>query len=206
MLKCYVSYKTENALYAYRVLGLVPGAFLKSPGSWAGCYDESRRLEDIREEILGGSDVTIHLIGACSAERLGYDEQRFIKRELSASLCKAKNGLRSGVLGVVLPEAGHSVLKTRLCPECGEVHERAVIDDSTAVSEYSRNYRCGCRSELGYCTLAPWQAFVACPNVYIERANARRFGPAAQTVEFPAVYDMPFSYERLKGDNDVQEG
>lgn len=189
MRRCYVSYKTEDLPYAYEVLGLVPGAFIRPPGSGAECYEDGRPLEDIREEILQGSEVTIHLIGRYSAECLGSDEQRFIKRELQASLCKAKNGLCSGVLGIVLPEAAGAIFKgTYRCPECGKRHEHIIIDDSTVAAEFSRNYFTGCGGENGYCVLLRWEVFIACPDRYIEEACARRFSPAV----------------RLKGDKNVQ--
>lgn len=207
MHRCYVSYKTEDSLYALKVLCLVPGAFIK-PDARLVCYEDDVVLEDIREKILEGSDITIHLIGACSAERLGHDEQRFIKRELQVSLCKAKEGLRSGVLGIVLPEAFEAVFKgTYLCPECGEPHERIVIDDSTATAEFSRNYRCGCRGESGYCMLVPWDDFITEPDKYIERAFIRRFGPAAHNVVIPRTKcKMPLAYGWLKGGKDAREG
>jgi hypothetical protein len=179
MRKCYVSYKTEDSFYAYKVLDIVPGAFLRTPGAWAGCYDDGRLIEDVREEILGGSEVTIHLIGRCSAERLGGDEQRFIKRELQASLCKGKNGLRSGVLGVVLPEADGAVFKgTYRCPGCGKLHKIIAIDGSTVVTEFSYNYRSCCIGECGYCVLAQWDDFFARPEKYIEKAFKRRLNRA----------------------------
>jgi hypothetical protein len=183
MRRCYVSYKTEDLPYAHKVLTLAPGSFIRPPDADACCYEDGLLPEDVREEILEGSEVTIHLIGRYSAELLGRGEQRFIKRELQASLCKAKNGLRSGVLGIVLPEASGAVYKgTCVCPECGRSHERIVIDDSTVVTEFSRNYRSGCNGERGYCALAQWEAFIADPDRYIKQACARRFGPEAQTV------------------------
>lgn len=207
MRSCYVSYKTEDSLYAYKVLSLVPGAFIRPQGAWAGCFDSSRLLEDIREEILHGSEVTIYLIGRYSAECLGREEQKFIKRELQASLCIANNGLRSGVLGVVLPEAAGAVFKgSYRCHECGKMHKRIVIDDSTVVTEFSYNYGSCCIGEIGYCVLAAWKAFCADPDKFIEKAYERRFDPAAQTVEIPRSAEKPFGFGWLKGEKDVREG
>ncbi len=208
MRKCYVSYKTEDSYYAYKTLEVVPGAFLRAPGAWGGCYDDGRLIEDVREEILGGSEVTIHLIGNFSAERLGSDEQRFIKRELQASLCRAEDGLCSGVLGVVLPSACGAVFKgTYRCPMCGKLHERAAIDDSTVVTEFSSNYRRGCRGESGYCVLAAWKAFCANPAKHIERAFKRRFSSASKSVDAcPAEFKKLFTYGPLKKDKYTEKG
>ncbi len=208
MRKCYVSYKTEDSYYAYKVLDIVPGSFLRTPGAWAGCYDDFRSIEDVREDILGGSEVTIHLIGNFSAERLGSDEQRFIKRELQVSLCKAENGLRSGVLGVVLPEADGAVYKGMYrCPECGKRHERIAIDNSTVITEFSCNYLTGCRGECGYCVLVRWDAFFASPKKYVEKAFKRRFSLAVQAVKIPRIeFKKPFSYGWLKEDKDARNG
>lgn len=176
MLRIYISYKSEDLAYVNEVLRLAPGAFIRPPGSDTECYKDGCRPEDVREDILAGSEITLHLIGTHSAESLGYEEQRFIKRELQASLCKAKNGLPSGVLGVVLPEAINTVYKGQyVCPECGSAHEQVIIDDSTVIREFSANYRTEtCRGQKGCCVLAPWNSFTASPGKYIEEANARR--------------------------------
>lgn len=68
-------------------------------------YDEDYILRRIREDYIADSTVTIHLIGRYSAESLGRKEQRFIKRELQASLYDSHSSSRNGILGVVLSES-----------------------------------------------------------------------------------------------------
>ena len=48
--------------------------------------NEEYIMQQIRKHYLAKSTVTIHLIGTKSSESLGWDEQKFIKRELQASL------------------------------------------------------------------------------------------------------------------------
>ena len=73
--------------------------------------NENYILRKIREDYLADSTVTIHLIGRYSAESLGYHEQRFIKRELQASLYHSQSNTRNGILGVVLPDAVAAIFK-----------------------------------------------------------------------------------------------
>ena len=67
--------------------------------------DEDYIMKKIREDYLSESTVTIFLIGSHSAETLGKEEQKYIIRELQASLYDGKEGnSRNGILGVVLPD------------------------------------------------------------------------------------------------------
>jgi len=102
--KCFISFKTEDIAYKEHIQTELDVDMIdKSLNEAIDSDDEDYILAKIREDYLSVSTVTIHLVGANSAENRGYDEQRFIKRELQASLYNGKGNTRSGILGVVLP-------------------------------------------------------------------------------------------------------
>ncbi len=173
---CFVSYKTEDERYKDLILRMNIGAYARQPGAGTACYDESIAAEDAREQILADSKVTIFIIGKYSAECLGLDEQKYIKKELRASLCAAQDGLPGSVLGLVLPEAEGSVFQgTYICPRCGGTHKKAVIDDSTVIREFSQNFSSDSCKGIGFCVLAAWSDFKADPERYIKEAYMRRY-------------------------------
>ncbi|MCG8405692.1 MAG: TIR domain-containing protein [Phycisphaerales bacterium] len=149
-------------------------------------------MQKIREDYLADSTVTIHLIGANSAERLGWDEQRFIKRELQASLYNGVGNTRNGILGVVLPEIYQLVFKGKqTCGQCGGSPDVVKVNDNTVVREFSSNYymssnKC-CYSEGDrYCVLTSWIEFCTEPNKFIDQAFSKRTDLIAnKVVVFP---------------------
>lgn len=65
--------------------------------------DEDYIMRRMRADYLYDSTVTIFLVGEHSSESRGAYEQRFIKRELQASLYSSEAHAKNGILGVVLP-------------------------------------------------------------------------------------------------------
>ncbi len=80
--KCYISFKTEDSAYKQCIQSDLDVDMIdKSLDEPIQSNDEDYILRKIREDYLADSTVTIHLIGQYSAESLGKEEQRFIKRE-----------------------------------------------------------------------------------------------------------------------------
>lgn len=138
-------------------------------------------MRKIREDYLSDSTVTIHLIGAKSAENLGYEEQKYIKREMQASLYNGKGNTRNGILGVVLPNVYNSIYKGSYdCKTCGGNHNGIAINDDTTIKEFSINYyipdknKCSWMEEDRYCVLVKWDDFCKDPEKYIEEAFKKR--------------------------------
>ena len=191
--KCYISFKTEDASYKRVIQEDLDIAMIdKSLDEPYASSDEDYIMRQIREDYLADSTVTIHLIGLYSAERGGWDEQRFIKRELQASLYNGRDNSRSGILGVVLPEAHGSVFKGSVnCTYCGQGHNIVAINDDTVIKEFSYNYyipngRCSHTEEERFCVLAPWESFCAEPEMFIDAAFNKRSAPIAEKVKvFP---------------------
>jgi hypothetical protein len=145
-------------------------------------------MQEIRSEYLSDSTVTIHLIGAKSAENFGYEEQRFIKRELQASLYDGPNNPRSGILGVVLPTMYQQIyLNNGTCGTCGNSISVLNIGDSTTIKEFHYNYhiphgKCHWAEDDRYCVMIKWDDFIQNPNAFIEQAFAKRTQPIASKV------------------------
>ena len=143
--KCYISFKQEDKDYIMR---------------------------KIREDYLSDSTVTIFLIGSHSSESLGEEEQKYIKRELQASLYDGKEGnSRNGILGVVLPDMYSAIYKGQyICSECGENHNAVYINNSTVIKEFSANYylnnhgKCAYWEDDRYCVLVKWCEFEKNPK------------------------------------------
>jgi hypothetical protein len=188
--KCYISFKTEDAEYKEAIqehssIDMVD----KSLDEPIQSVNEDYILRRIREDYLADSTVTIHLIGLYSAENLGQHEQRFIKRELQASLYNSQSNPRNGILGVVLPDAKDLILRGEYaCTACGRIHGHVALDDNTTVREFSYNYyipngRCCHAEEDRYCVLIDWNLFIMQPNEWIERAFIKRSDPIASKVK-----------------------
>jgi len=100
--KCFISFKTEDLAYKTHIQTQLDVDMIdKSLNEPIDTDNEDYILRKIREDYLSDSTVTIHLIGTRSAETLGWDEQRFIKRELQASLYNGTSSGRSGILARV---------------------------------------------------------------------------------------------------------
>lgn len=84
--KCFISFKAEDIAYKNEIQKLKIDMIDKSLDHWIDSLDEDYIMEKIKKEYLYDSTVTIHLIGRFSAENRGSYEQRYIKRELQASL------------------------------------------------------------------------------------------------------------------------
>ena len=82
-----ISFKTEDSTYKQCIQSDLDVDMIdKSLDEPIQSDNEDYILRKIREDYLADSTVTIHLIGQYSAELRGKEEQRFIKRELQASL------------------------------------------------------------------------------------------------------------------------
>lgn len=179
--KCYVSFKYEDIYYKNYILHYLNVDMIdKSLNEPINSTDEDYIMRVIRRDYLSDSTVTIFLIGACSNENLGTYEQRFIKRELQASLYDSANNTKNGILGIVLPEMHHNVyLGFYPCDNCGGNHRNVNIGDSTVIKEFSYNYyipndKCCWAEEERYCVLASWDEFKNNPEFYINKAFAKR--------------------------------
>ena len=187
--KCYISFKTEDCEYKKFIQSDLDVDMVdKSLNETIQSTDEDYILRKIREDYLSDSTVTIHLIGSYSAESRGNHEQRFIKRELQASLYNSQANTRNGILGVVLPNFVTAIYKGSYnCSTCGSSHNSVAINDSTAVREFSYNYyipnrRCYHREDERYCVLVQWDTFCANPNTWIEASFAKRSDPISDKV------------------------
>ncbi|MBB4081120.1 hypothetical protein GGR28_003767 [Lewinella aquimaris] len=157
----------------------------KSLSSPINSYNEEYIMQVIRRDYLSDSTVTLFLIGNNSAENLGWNEQRYIKRELQASLYHGAGNTKNGILGIVLPDMHASVFAgAYYCSDCGASHSTVIVDDTTVVSEFSYNYyipnnKCAWYEEDKYCVLVSWDNFIRNPQIYIEQAFAKRTSPIA---------------------------
>lgn len=180
--KCFISFKTKDIEFKkYIQNNLDIDMIDKSLNEAINSINEDYIMRKIREDYLSDSTVTIHLIGTKSAENLGYEEQKYIKRELQASLYNGKGNSRSGILGVVLPEMYHSIYKgNNNCSICGGNHNTIYLNDSTTIKEFSVNYyipsnnKCSWAEEDRYCVLVKWEDFCKNPEKYIEEAFNKR--------------------------------
>lgn len=184
--KVYISFKTEDIDYKTSIQDMAHFDFVdKSLNEPINSTDEDYIMRRIREDYLHDSTVTIFLIGAYSSENRGYQEQRFIKRELQASLYSSASHLKSGILGVVLPHMMEAVYKGQSgCQACGQSHNIVKINDDTVISEFSYNYyipndKCAHGEDDRYCVLVPWTDFEQDPEIYVERAFQKRTAPIA---------------------------
>ena len=188
--KCYISFKTEDSDYKkYIQSDLDIDMIDKSLDEPIQSDNEDYILRKIREDYLADSTVTIHLIGQYSAELRGKEEQRFIKRELQASLYNSQSNTRNGILGVVLPSVDGAIYTGMYtCSMCGTPHNGIAVNDSTTVREFSYNYyipngKCSHREDERYCVLTPWNKFCADPDAWIEAAFAKRSDPISEKVK-----------------------
>ena len=191
--KCFISFKKEDIYYKKEIqkwekenkVDMID----KSLNTPINSDDEDYIMRKIREDYLSDSTVTIFLIGSYSSENLGWEEQKYIKRELQASLYNGEGNTRSGILGVVLPQVYDDIFKgTFSCSRCGDTHNWVAIDDNTVIKEFSRNYylnshgKCSYSENDRYCVLVKWDDFAKNPNHYIEFAFNKRSQPIANDV------------------------
>jgi hypothetical protein len=189
--KCFISFKSEDMIYKKRIQNELAISMVdKSLNEPIDSDDEDYILRKIRDDYLSGSTVTIHLIGNRSAETLGWDEQRFIKRELQASLYNGSGNTRNGILGVVLPSVENYIFQgTKTCTTCEQSHEINIVNisNNSTIREFNYNYyipndKCAHGEEDRYCVLVRWQDFYNDPEKYIEKAYEKRTHPISSKV------------------------
>ncbi|WP_288670374.1 TIR domain-containing protein [uncultured Alistipes sp.] len=191
--KCYISFKAEDKTYKAVIQSWANKDKVdmidKSLNTPIDSDNEDYIMRKIREDYLSDSTVTIFLIGQYSSESRGWEEQKYIKRELQASLYNGRGNTRNGILGVVLPQMYSTIYKgTESCVVCKGSHNIIDINDSTVIKEFGRNYylnnhgKCAYSEEDRYCVLVKWEDFATAPNVYIEKAFNKRGQPIADDV------------------------
>ena len=190
--KCFIAIKAEDKIYKeYIQKNLSIDMIDKSLNEAIDSYDEDYIMQRIRKDYLSDSTVTIHLIGQYGAENRGFWEQRYIKRELQASLYDGQNNSRSGILGVVLPSMYDAVYKGSYnCSICNPTHSISFvnINDSSTIKEFSYNYyiphnKCSWAEEDRYCVLVKWEDFCKSPETYIDKAFNKRTDPISKKVK-----------------------
>ncbi len=192
--KCYISFKTEDKYYKTEIQEMSDEGKInmvdKSLDEAIDSEDEDYIMRKIREDYLSDSTVTIFLIGAYSSENRGAYEQRFIKRELQASLYNGSGNTRSGILGIVLPCMYNTIYQGSYnCSTCGGTHNYVGINDGTVIKEFSANYyipqtdKCSWSESDRYCVLVKWDDFKSDPDSYINRAFDKRTTPIADKVK-----------------------
>ncbi|MBM9547398.1 TIR domain-containing protein [Leptospira sp. 201903074] len=188
--KCFISFKTEDSKYKKEITDNLDIDFIdKSLNEPIKSDDEDYILQKIRSDYLADSSVIIFLIGEKSAENLGKEEQKFIKRELQASLYNGKGNTRNGLLGVVLPNMYSKIYRgSNICSFCDKEHNLIAINDSIVIKEFSYNYyipneKCSHAEDDRYCVLVKWEDFKEDPEKYIEKAFEKRSHPISKKVK-----------------------
>ncbi len=191
--KCYISYKFEDEYYKTKIIEKYgSNAFInKSQDVKINSDNPDTIMQEIRSKYLSDSTVTIFLIGTRSFENYtdkkdlekNYDSQIIIRREIQASLYNSNNNTRNGLLGIVLPEMESKIYKGEyICDCCGCKVEHVVIDNSTVIKEFAKNYYllksnkdCNHYDEDGrYAVLVKYTDFMSNPEFYIEKAFEKR--------------------------------
>ncbi len=191
--KCYISFKMKDKPFKEVIQKWCDRDRVdmidKSLDTPINSENEDYIMRKIREEYLSDSTVTIFLIGEHSSEDLGWGEQRFIKRELQASLYNGESNTRNGILGVVLPNMYDKIFKgSYTCSTCSGCHNWVALENSTVIKEFWKNYylnnhgRCSYSEDDRYCVLVKWSDFKQNPNTYIDKAFNKRSHPIAQEV------------------------
>jgi hypothetical protein len=185
--KCFISFKTEDFPYKKHILEELKVDLVdKSLHEAINSDDEHYIMRKIREDYLRDSTVTVHLIGARSAETFGWEEQKFIKRELQASLYHGEGNTQNGILGVVLPNMYDKVYTgSGICSTCGNSHTYVNIGNNSVVTEFSYNYyipnsKCSWSEDDRFCVLVKWEDFAEEPEKYIDLAFDKRAHPISE--------------------------
>ena len=189
--QCFISFKKEDSYYKRELVTKYGKQMInKSLEEAIDSEDEDYIMRKIREEHLADSTVTIVLIGSRSNENLGYEEQKYIKRELQASLYDGEDNTRNGILGIVLPSMTSSVYTgSHKCETCLKTHNYVNINDTTIIKEFSKNYyienpsgKCCWKEEDRYCVLVKWEDFINNPQEYIQKAYDKRSADISKKV------------------------
>jgi hypothetical protein len=188
--KCFISCKTEDFDYKKIIVNDLDIDMIdKSIHDAVNSVNEDYIMRVIREDYLSNSTVTIHLIGPYSSEDRGWEEQKYIKRELQASLFHGSNNTINGILGIVLPTMYDKIyLGTTICSGCGGTHSVVKLDYTTTISEFSSNYyvpngKCSYPEEDRYCILVRWHDFIITAEECIEKAYAKRNSAIANKIK-----------------------
>lgn len=182
--RCFISFKTEDEEYKRKIqedlnIDMIDHSLNEAINS----DDEDYIMRKIREDYLSTSTVTIHLIGTKSNENLGWEEQKFIKRELQASLYHGVGNTQNGILGVILPSMYNSIDGgSNTCLKCGKNHNILNLNNNTVVTEFSYNYfipnnKCSWSENERYCVLVKWDDFEKNPDEFINQAFDKRSHP-----------------------------
>lgn len=181
--KCFISFKKEDENYKEEIQEMDIDMIDYSLDDAIQSNEEEYIIRKLREEYISKATVLIHLIGTRSAEKLGYEEQKYIKRELQAALYDGVQNTKSGILGVILPSM-YDIIFTGSgnCATCGNMHTYVNIRNSTTIKEFSWNYyipndKCSWSEEDRYCVLVKWDDFKGDPEKYIEAAFQKRSAP-----------------------------
>jgi hypothetical protein len=186
--KCFISFKTKDSADKKHILERMKIDLVdKSLHQPIDSDDEDYIMRKIRQDYLKDSTVTIHLIGSNSAETFRWEEQKFIKRELQASLYHGEGNTQSGILGVVLPSMTDKIYTgSCICSTCGKSHRYVNINNSTVVTEFSYNYyipngnKCSWTEADKFCVLVKWEHFEKDPEGFIGKAFNKRDLPIAE--------------------------
>ena len=189
--KCFMSFKTEDKEYKEYIQNELDVDMIdKSLDEPINSDDENYIMRKIREDYLSDSTVTIFLIGEYSSEVLGWEEQKYIKRELQASLYNGEGNTRNGILGIVLPNMLNRVYQGgHTCNRCRRWHNYVNINDYTVISEFNQNYYiephngCGWSEEDRYCVLVKWEDFKINQEYYIDQAFNKRNSEISKKVK-----------------------
>jgi len=185
--RCFISFKTEDSGYKKYIQDYLDVDMIDHS------LDEPIQSDDldyvmrvIREQYLSDSTVTLFLIGARSNENLGAYEQRYLKRELQASLYHRVGNTQNGILGIVLPSMYTSIFQgSGICGVCGSSHNYVAINNATTILEFSYNYyipnnKCFWSDDDRFCVLVKWDDFIKEPEKYIDEAFDKRSHPIAE--------------------------
>jgi hypothetical protein len=183
--KCFISFKKEDEKYKIEIQrNPVVDILDYSLNEAIDSEDEEYIIRKLREDYISKCTVLIHLIGEKSAEIFGFDEQKYIKRELMAALYDGEENTKSGILGIVLPSMYSRIFKESItCTRCGNSHRCVAIDGNTTIKEFHYNYyipqegKCSWSEDDRYCILVKWDDFIAAPNDFIESAFEKRTMP-----------------------------
>lgn len=195
--KCFISYKKEDQWYRDKIDELFSYSDVINKGldRVIDSYDGDYIMKTIRRDYLKDSTVTVFLIGTHSSENEGCDymgrrKNYFIERELQASLYNGTGNTRNGILGVVLPEMYDRIYKgTHQCLACGGIHNTVIVDDTTVIREFGKNYYiephsgCAWSDDERYCILVKWDDFIQDPESYVDAAYDKRFSEIANKIK-----------------------
>ena len=194
--KIYISFKAEDQDFKSHLQGLQNLDVIdKSLDTPINSLNFDYIMQRIRSDYLADSTVTVLLIGQYGSESRGWDEQKYIKSELQASLYNGAGDSKSGLLGVVLPSMQERIFGGSYnCFHCGSSHNRVDVGFNTTISEFYANYyipngKCAHFDDDRYAVLCSWFDFVSTPSTFINQAFNKRSAPiAAKTrVRAPAA-------------------